>query len=230
MSGLVITGGNGGIGQVLATALAAREPRILDLPQVDLRDRAQLARGLEGAEQVIHLAWDTRAENFGMPSFCADNAQMTFNVVSGALERGVRRLVFASSVHAQRYWPPGSGPLELPGGVLDAPAERAAVPDGPYGASKLFGEALCRWAATQGLQCVCIRFGGVHPPDAPPAEEVERRVWLSHRDCAAAVSAALDAPLPGGYTVLTAVSDNAGRLHSLENALGWRPLDGARAA
>jgi nucleoside-diphosphate-sugar epimerase len=112
----------------------------------------------------------------------------------------------------------------LPG----AEAERAPVPDSPYGASKLFGEAICRWAATKGLETVSIRFGGVNARDLPPTGDAdERRVWLSQRDCAAAVRAALDARLEHGSATFVAISDNAGRVHSLQNELGWIPRDGA---
>lgn len=228
MSSLAITGARGVIGQVLVSSLAEEAPRSLDLPEVDLRVPEAAAEGLSGCDQVVHLAWDTRAENVGKASFCADNVQMTFNVVSACLQNGVTRLVFASSLHAQRYWPPQSAPMVLARGVLAGEAVRAAVPDGPYGASKLFGEALCRWAATRGLECVCVRFGGVNREDSPPVDAVERRVWLSHRDCAGAAVRALEAPLRDRFATLTAVSDNEGRLHSLENSLGWSPIDGAR--
>lgn len=230
LSGLAITGARGVIGRVLLEALAERRPRSLDLPDTDLRDPDAAVEGIRGCEQVVHLAWDTRTENFGRATFSADNAQITFNVLSACLHAGVRRLVFASSVHAQRYWPAYCSPLELAGGVLAGANERAAVPDGPYGASKLFGEALCRWAAGEGLECVCIRFGGVNREDAPPQDAVEQRVWLSHRDCADVVERALDAVLPDAYALVSAVSDNDGRLHSLENALGWTPLERPRRA
>ena len=230
MSGLAITGARGTIGGVLLAALADRGPLGIDLPEVDLRDPAAARASIKGCESVVHLAWDTHSENFALHTFCADNVQMTFNVVSACLAEGARRLVFASSVHAHGYWPPGAyGQLELDVGTPAGERERAAVPDSPYGAAKLFGEALCRWAATRGLECVCLRFGGVNPADAPPQDEGERRVWLSHRDCAAVVARALDAPLRNRYAVVTAVSNNVGRLHAIGNALGFAPRDGAPA-
>jgi nucleoside-diphosphate-sugar epimerase len=132
-------------------------------------------------------------------------------------------------VHAQAYVPPAPGLVHMRGGVRGAEGERAPVPDSPYGAAKLFGEALCRWAAARGMESVAIRFGGVNPADAPPEhDELERRVWLSHRDCVSAVECALDAPLPGGYAHFVAVSENPDRPHGYENALGWVPRDGAR--
>jgi nucleoside-diphosphate-sugar epimerase len=224
----LITGARGTIGTVLAAGLTDRALRAVDLPEVDLRDPAAAHAAVAGCRQVIHLAWDTKGENHLLSTFLPANAQMTFNVLSAALELGVERVIFASSVHAQAYAPGARAVIEMPGGVHGAEGERAPTPDSPYGAAKLFGEALGRWAATRGTEVVAIRFGGVNPADAPPVhDELERRVWLSHRDCVSAVRAALEARLPLGYAQFVAVSNNAGRPHAVENQLGWLPLDGA---
>jgi nucleoside-diphosphate-sugar epimerase len=229
---ILLTGARGTIGSVLAAGLDRRELlRKVDLPEVDLRDAAAARAAVAGCRQVIHLAWDTRAENHLSGTFCAGNLELTFNVLSASLAAGVERLVFASSVHAQAYSPGAPAVVEIPGGVLGAERERAPIPDSPYGAAKLFGEALCRWAAGQGMETVAIRFGGVNPADAPPQDdELERSVWLSHRDCRSAVELALAAPLPDGYAQFTAVSANAERPHAFENELGWMPRDGAPRA
>jgi nucleoside-diphosphate-sugar epimerase len=228
MAAILLTGARGVIGTVLSAALGEEELRCVDLPEVDLRDAAAARAAVAGCRQVIHLAWDTRAENHLSGTFCAANAEMTFNVVAAALAASAERLVFASSVHTRTYAPAARSIVEIRGGVGEPDVERAPIPDSPYGSAKLFGEALCRWAAAQGMETVAIRFGGVNRADEPPRDdELERRVWLSHRDCAAAVELALSAPLRDGCAVFTAVSDNAGRLHALENDLGWRPRDGA---
>jgi uronate dehydrogenase len=227
MSVVLITGARGVIGRALVGRLDNYELRCADLPEVDLRDPRVAAEAVEGCDGVVHLAWDTKAEGVQSGALCLDNAQMTFNMLSASLAAGVRRFVFASSVHAHTF-APAEALLELSGGLLGNETERAPVPDSPYGASKLFGEALCRWAAAHGLETVAIRFGGVNPLDEPPADDAaERSVWLSHRDCAGVVAAALEAKLERGSATITAVSNNAWRVHSLENGLGWAPRDGA---
>lgn len=213
---------------MLASRLAGRELRLADLPETDLRDPALAREAVAGCEKVVHLAWNIRAEEFRSGGYSSENALMVFNMLSAAVDGGVRRFVFASSVHAHAFAPAPAPLAELPHTILGAEAERAPVPDSPYGASKLFGEAMCRWAAISGLETVAIRFGGVNAHDTPPAKDPdERKVWLSHRDCAAAVEAALDRKLEHGSTAFVAVSDNAGRVHSFENAFGWVPRDGA---
>jgi nucleoside-diphosphate-sugar epimerase len=45
-------------------------------------------------------------------------------------------------------------------------------PDSVYGASKVFGEALCRHYADKfGLSCVCLRLAEVRPDDRPRPDD-----------------------------------------------------------
>lgn len=226
----LITGACGVIGQVLTNGFSrTRRARCVDLPDVDLRDPGAARQAVVGCESVVHLASNTRQENYRSRTLDAGNIQMTFNVLNAALGAGVHRFIFASSVHAHTFAPSAPPLVQLPGGVAGAEGERAAVPDSPYGASKLCGEALCRWAAS-GLITVVIRFGGVNAEDIPPEEDAfERAVWLRHRDCLSVVEASLDSEVPEGFAALTAVSDNACRIHNFANSLDWTPVDGASA-
>lgn len=217
---VAVTGMKGVIGQVITGSLSGWETRCVDRPECDVRDYDQLLAALSGTDAVIHLAWDTR-ENSLSGHVEPDNHLMTHNVYAAARAAGVTRVVAASSVHADRFWPRRDGLRRID----DLP-----VPDSPYGASKLFGEALGRYAADLGTEVVCVRLGGVNSADRIPEAQPERAVWLSHRDCRALMARALDAPLPPGrYVALYGVSDNAGRLHDLANAIGWSPQDGASA-
>ncbi|HEV7585850.1 MAG TPA: NAD(P)-dependent oxidoreductase [Solirubrobacteraceae bacterium] len=228
MGTILVTGARGVIGSALVSRLGEHRLRLADLPESDLRDPRVARQAALGCDRVVHLAWNTKDENHLNDGLCLDNAQMIFNMLSASLDAGVPRFVFASSVHAHAFAPPVSALAEFPPALAGMDAERAPLPDSPYGASKLFGEAMCRWAATRGLETVSIRFGGVNARDVPPENDpVERSVWLSQRDCAAVVEAALEARLERGFTTLTAVSNNAGRVHALDNELGWVPRDGA---
>jgi hypothetical protein len=54
-------------------------------------------------------------------------------------------------------------------------------------------------------------------------------MWLSQRDCASLVRAALDADV--SFATVYGVSDNVGRWLSLDEArslIGWMPRDGSR--
>jgi uronate dehydrogenase len=218
MRTVVVTGTKGVIGTVISEGLAGWEIRGVDLPECDVRDYDQALAALRGAHAVVHLAWDT-TENFLSGALRPDNHLMAHNVYAAARAAGVGRVVVASSVHADRFWPPRGAPRRID----DLP-----VPDSPYGASKVFVEALGRYAAQLGTEVVCIRFGGVNRADAMPRTEPERSVWLSHRDCRTLIDCALIAPLPpGGYVALYGISAHGERLHDLANPLGWCPQEGA---
>ena len=220
MRTVVVTGAKGVIGTVISGGLAGWEIRGVDLPECDVRDYDQVLAAFRGAHAVVHLAWNT-TENFRSGIVEPDNHLMTHNVYAAARAAGVGRVVAASSVHADRFWPRRGALLRID----DLP-----VPDSPYGASKVFVEALGRYTAQLGIEVVCIRFGGVNSADSMPETEPERLVWLSHRDCRTLIARALIAPLPpGGYVALYGMSVYGGCLHDLTNAFGWCPQEGGPA-
>jgi nucleoside-diphosphate-sugar epimerase len=115
----VVTGANGRVGATLTRALCAAggrvralvfgDARALDGVEVerakcDVRDAAQVAAGLAGADVVYHLA--------GIVAFDGDyalydavNVEGTRNVVAACLAHRARRLVHFSSVHATELAP-----------------------------------------------------------------------------------------------------------------------------
>lgn len=219
MSRVVITGSAGVIGSVLMSDLQGVEVVPFDLPEMDALSWGDLDRTLVGADAVVHLAWDTKSENFKSKSIDQDNSRMLLNVFESALRNGVRRVVFASSIHADVYPDIGRNPR--------ARTDETPVPGSLYGADKVFGEAMARYFAALGLETVAVRFGGVSRRDVPPASDsIERAVFLSHRDCVSLVQRCIDAnDIAGNYACVNAVSDNKDRWHDLDNPFGWAPQD-----
>jgi uronate dehydrogenase len=220
LSRIVVTGASGVIGTVLSKALADHELVPLDLPRGDVR-RIDLGRAFEGAETIVHLAWNSRSESSGSGSIDPDNTLMCLRVYDAAVAAGgTRRVIMASSVHADRYreW---SGP-----GLLSA--TDVPWPDSPYGANKVLMESLGRhFASAYGLDVICLRFGGVNTYNLKPTDPAELSVWLTHEDCEAVVRRCAEADVvPGRFIVMYAVSDNERPLVELENPLGWRPAPG----
>jgi len=136
--------------------LAAVAPNVV-WQQVDIADESGLADTFKKARQlfgridfVVHLA---AFYHFGLnwhPEYERTNLHGTANVIRSAMEAGVNRLIFASSIAAMR--PP---PL---GEVL---TERSPTIDYiPYGRSKSIGEDMVRHASNK-LPSIILRIGGV---------------------------------------------------------------------
>jgi len=217
---VLITGSAGTIGKVLVRALA-HDVTEFDLPARDARSLEQLTDAANGHDVVVHLAWNTAAEHSGNDNIDFDNARMAFNVYRAAERTGVPRVIVASSVHADV-------PRARRGRSLVA--SEGSTPDSPYGASKLFVEALGRYFATRGLEVVVVRFGWVSEADDAVALATGVHTWwLSQSDCIQLVDACVTAStVPNGYTAFYGVSDNPDRIHDTTNPFGWAPLTRAQ--
>jgi len=105
-------------------------------------------------------------------------------------------------------------------------------PQGLYGCSKAWGEALGRHYCDQhGLSVICVRIGAVLPEDRPAAPR-HFCVWCSHRDVAQMLEKCITAPEELRYDVFYAVSNNRRNYRDLAHArqvLGYEPRDGADA-
>lgn len=219
---LAITGAKGTIGTVLREGLNNNyKITSLDLPETDVRDYQRLLNVLPGHNAVIHLAWNTQVDNFMSENIDPGNTVMFHNVFKAALRTGIPRVIMASSVHADRFDNRKKNRYLNPNQI--------PIPDSPYGAHKVGMEAMGRYYATQGLQVVCIRFGGVNPSNKPPTEPPHSRaVWFSHNDCVSLVRTILEAKnIPDNFVVLYGISDNPGRIHDISNPFNWKPNDSA---
>jgi len=220
MKQVVVTGASGVIGSVIIGGLSGFELVPFDLPRNDVLRTGDLDAALTTATYVVHLAWNSETENFRSDILDPANATMMYNVMRRSLYHGVKRVVLASSIHADEYPNPGRGELFT--------AASVGIPDSVYGADKLFGEAMGRHYSTRGLEVISLRFGGVNRSNSQPRDDrTERAVWLSHRDCTDLIQKCLDADVvPENYVCIYAVSNNLGRWHDFSNPFGWTPRDG----
>jgi nucleoside-diphosphate-sugar epimerase len=225
---VVLTGAGGRIGRaifpllpadwdVLRTDLEASE----DIAALDVTDADACHRVFTGADAVVHLA--------AVPDPAASWEQLlpanvlgTYHVAEAAAACGVRRLVLASSLHAV-----SAVPSETQLRESDPPR-----PGNLYGATKAWAEALGVWlAATTSTSVVALRIGYFSPhrpdPDTVPASELA--AWLSARDAAELVRAAVEAE---GLTFIVANGISANRyrradLRDTMQLLGYQPVDDA---
>jgi dihydroflavonol-4-reductase len=114
---ILITGATGHIGNILARKLLARGEKIralilpcedctsvndlnLELIEGDVLDLPSLRKAFQGARIVYHLAGIISIMPGKNPAVKQVNVQGTRNVIRAAHEAGVKRLVYASSIHA----------------------------------------------------------------------------------------------------------------------------------
>jgi nucleoside-diphosphate-sugar epimerase len=221
---MAITGSSGTIGTVMMRELTDYEIVPLDLPQVDVRNYGAVLEAIKGCRAVIHLAWNLKDDNWDTGKISPDNDVMTFNVYEACLRGGVSRVITASSVHADNFMKWNEK------GLMNTAT--VPIPTSPYGANKVFLEALGRFYAQEGLEVVCVRFGSVSKEDVPGTKGWDwRKVWLSHRDLGSMIRNCIEAEkIPNNYVVLYAVSNNALRVHDWSNPLNWVPQDNAYAS
>lgn len=224
---IIITGSCGCIGTILKQGL----DDFFDLHLIDLKEEAgkksyvldisfqfnEMAEIFRGKETVVHLAWNFY-EDFPKETIDQNNKIMAENVYRTAIETGIKRVVIASSVHANDYSNAKERETVSP---LDS------WPDSPYGASKVYIESLGQYYSRyHGLEVICVRFGGVNPENRVIFEEDINydKVLLYKEDCVDLIRVCLEAEsVPGRFQTLTAVSNNSGRVHSLNNFLDWQP-------
>src|SRR5918999_1242972 len=186
---VLVTGAGGRIGTVLREAWRGRFPL---LRLVDVCDLGVAAPG----EELVQL-----------------------DITEAARQRGVRRVVFASSNHVTGFYPRTQriGPND------------PVRPDSMYGATKAFGEAVGRlYADKWKLEVICLRIGSFAER---PTSTHALGMWLSPRDAVQLFTKAVTVAAVG-YLIVFGLSrnrrswwDNPG-----QRVLGYEPIDDAEAA
>lgn len=221
MRTILITGSKGIIGSVLRRRLGEKyRIRGVDLPE-DISHHEVLWAQMDGVDTVIHLARrfsPTDPVERRMRMY-PENVQIDVNVFTAVVRAGVKRLIVASSVHADNHRDPDMvAPLTIPGGYSPAT---------PYGVYKLVEEEVGKILSKQfGFEFIGVRFGGVTRDNSVKTGAGQTATWLSHDDLLRAIDACLKVEaVPGRSTVFYAVSNNADRIHDTTNPFGWRPRD-----
>jgi uronate dehydrogenase len=223
---VLMTGACGTIGTVLRPALRERvdELRLSDLyapddlganetfVAADLTDKAAVQRAVDGVDAVVHLG--AVPDEAPFEEIAGPNLHGAFHVFEACRRANVPRVVFASSNHASGMYPVGE-PLD---------GHQPPRPDGLYGASKVYGEALGRMYADRfGLSVVCLRIGSFQQK---PRERRELATWISHADTIRLVETALTAD-DVHFAIVYGVSANTRRWWPADAEIGYEPQDDA---
>jgi hypothetical protein len=162
----------------------------------------------------------------------------TSSVFEAALRARVRKIIFASSNHVtglyendEPYKSIVEGRYENlnPDLIPKITHEMPIRPDGPYGISKVFGEAVGRYYSEAfGMEVLCLRIGSVNRQDRT-LKPRHYATLLTHRDLATLIEACLRAEnVPFG--IFYGVSANTWRFWDIDHpreVLCWRPKDNA---
>ena len=230
MKRLVLTGAAGRLGSHLREPLSRLADTLVSSDKVedigrlypgeryeraDLESLEAMNALLAGADAVVHFG--AIGDEAPFETLLGPNLVGAYNVWEAAYRQGLRRVVYASSIHAV-----GMHSRTTALGT-DAPHR----PDTFYGLAKCFAEDLASlYWDRRGLEAVCLRI-------ASCAEVRSARAlgtWLSSDDLVHLVERALDTPSTG-FTVVYGVSAND--RSPFDNAraafLGYRPKDNAEA-
>ena len=160
----------------------------------DLRDPAVVDQLLRGVGVLIHLA-GTSVER-PLPEIIENNLVALHQVYEGARRNKVRRIIFASSNHAFG--------MHSVRDKLKIDAEFR--PDGLYGLSKVWGEAMARmYWDKHGIEGISVRIGTSF--DKPPENFRQLSTWFGTEDLVHLMLQCINVPNVG-YMAVWGVSNN----------------------
>ncbi len=181
--------------------------------RADLADFDAMVALMAGADMVLHFG--AIVDEAGFEELLGPNFIGAYNVWEAAHRGGVKRVVYASSIHAVGMYP------KTQAIGVDVPHR----PDTFYGLAKCFAEDLGRmyWEKL-GLEAVCLRILSC----AQVTNARALGTWLSYDDLVHLVERAIDTPVTE-FAIVYGVSDNdrAPVDNSAARFLGYRPKDNA---
>jgi len=228
MKKLVLTGAAGSLGsrlraplkkmcdELVSTDIVADIGTLQDgetYVQADLSSLDAMQKVIDGADMVIHFG--AIADEAAWDDILQSNIIGAYNVWEAAYRCGVKRVVYASSVHAVGM----HKKTDTIG--LDAPHR----PDTYYGLAKCFSEDLASlYWDKRGIESVCLRIFSC----APATNARSIGTWLSYDDLIHLVERSVDSPVVG-FSIVYGISNNDRAV--VDNAkaghLGYRPKDNA---
>lgn len=230
---ITVTGGSGKAGRWTVADLRAHGHDVLNVDLVhdgsahgpcliaDLTDLGQAHEAVAGADAVVHLGAIPAPELRPPGETFRNNAISTYNVFSAAVERGLSRIVWASSETVLGL------PFDEPPAFAPIDESHPPRPESSYALSKLTGEIMAeQFARRTGIPFVGLRISNImEPPDYArfPSwqDDATIRRWnlwgyVDVRDVAQAVRRSLEADVSGANVAIVAAADTCMRRDSAD--------------
>lgn len=181
--------------------------------RADLTSLEEMEGVLEGADMVVHFG--AYGDEAPFETLLGPNFIGAYNVWEAAYRKGVRRVVYASSIHA----------VGMHSRTAFVGTDAPHRPDTFYGLAKCFAEDLASlYWDKRGVESVCLRILSC----AQVSNARALGTWLSYGDLIQLVERSISTPVTG-FAVVYGVSAND-RV-PVDNArasfLGYRPTDNA---
>lgn len=188
---LLLTGASGQLGTALRPVLRSLctslrlsdlKPCLNLLPSeedhpANLASLPEMMSAVKGVDAIIHFGGISTEQAF--EPILQANIVGLYNLYEAARSNKVGRIVFASSNHVTGFYERGRR--------IDPSAPHR--PDGLYGVSKVYGEALARCYFDRfGIETVCLRLGTC---STEPTDIRSLSTWLSRPDLARLVTCSL---------------------------------------
>ena len=190
-----------------------------EIVEADLADLERLKEVMEDIDTVVHLAGDPGPSSLWQ-SLLETNIIGTYNIFAAAKTAGVRRVSYASSIHAVSGYPAD----------VQVKTSEPVNPGDLYGVSKCFGEALCRYMAEkEGVSAIALRIGAFQPLEAVQEESGLSMLdgFVSHRDLDQLINRCIDVENVQ-FAILHGLSDNRFKRLDISDArelVGYAPED-----
>lgn len=228
MTNIVLTGAAGRLGSYLREPLARIADSLVSTDiaddigklypnerymQADLGSLDAMMKVIEGADIVVHFG--AIGDEAPFDDILHSNIIGAYNVWEAAKRQSVKRIVYASSIHAVGMYPKNENI------GIDVPHR----PDSYYGLAKCFAEDLGRlYFEKCGIESVHLRIYSCASVNSSRG----LGAWLSYDDLIQLVTKSIDSPVTG-FTICYGISNND-RLpvdNSSARFLGYRPKDNA---
>jgi nucleoside-diphosphate-sugar epimerase len=233
---VLVTGAAGGLGREVCKALLAGGHQVVAMDRVyrkdlpfkvelaELLDELAVYRLADGCQAVVHLAnYPGLRHGSTSQMVYRENVATDINVFQAAVEVGVKRLIFASSVQVisgGRWHGNREGPSCL--AYLPIDGQAPTCPRNLYALSKETGESQLRYyaAVEKDLSCVAVRYPLLvrrGQPDWVRHRHRDAEDWgnpdegfayLNIEDAGSFTAAVVERQIPGYDQVFPAAPDN----------------------